>query len=44
MANTNLERAASGRPIITSEIPICMEAVIDGRNGFFVKKKCGRLI
>lgn len=39
MANTNLESAASGRPIITSEIPGCMEAVIDGKTGFLVKKK-----
>ena len=30
MANTNLECAASGRPIITSNIHGCMEAVIEG--------------
>ena len=30
MANTNLECASSGRPIITSNIPGCMEAVVDG--------------
>lgn len=34
MANTNLECAASGRPVITSNIPGCMEAVIDGETGF----------
>lgn len=39
MANTNLECAASGRPVITSDIPGCMEAVIDGKSGFLVKKK-----
>ena len=33
MANTNLESAASGRPIITSNIPGCKEAVIDGTSG-----------
>lgn len=33
MANTNLECAASGRPIITSNIPGCKEAVIDGKSG-----------
>lgn len=33
MANTNLECAASGRPIITSNIPGCREAVIDGVTG-----------
>ncbi len=30
MANTNLECASSGRPIITSSIPGCREAVVDG--------------
>ena len=34
MANTNLECAASGRPIITSNIPGCKEAVIEGKTGF----------
>lgn len=33
MANTNLECASSGRPIITSDIPGCRESVIDG-SGF----------
>jgi galacturonosyltransferase len=30
MANTNLECASSGRPIITSNISGCKEAVVDG--------------
>ncbi len=30
MANTNLECAASGRPVITSNIPGCKEAVMEG--------------
>ncbi len=30
MANTNLECAACGRPIITSNIPGCKEAVVEG--------------
>ena len=34
MANTNLECAAMGRPIITSRIPGCMEAVDDDISGF----------
>ena len=34
MANTNLECAASGRPLITSNIPGCREAVIDGETGY----------
>ena len=39
MANTNLESAASGRPVITSCIPGCMEAVVDGVSGFLVERK-----
>lgn len=30
MANTNLECASSGRPVITSNIPGCKESVVDG--------------
>ena len=30
MANTNLESASSGRPVITSDIPGCREAVTEG--------------
>lgn len=33
MANTNLECASMGRPLITSDIPGCREAVLDGRTG-----------
>lgn len=39
MANTNLECASSGRPIITSNIHGCLEAVIDGKTGFLSEKK-----
>ena len=39
MANTNLECAASGRPVITSNIHGCMEAVDDGISGFLVRRK-----
>ena len=39
MANTNLESAASGRPVITSNIPGCMEAVVDGVSGFLAERK-----
>ena len=34
MANTNLECAAMARPVITSRIPGCMEAVDEGSSGF----------
>lgn len=33
MANTNLECASMGRPLITSNIPGCKEAVIEGKSG-----------
>ena len=39
MANTNLESAASGRPVITSNIHGCLEAVEDSVSGFLVNKK-----
>lgn len=39
MANTNLECAASGRPVITTCIHGCMEAVEDGVTGFLCEKK-----
>lgn len=39
MANTNLESAASGRPIITSNIHGCLEAVVENKSGFLVEKK-----
>lgn len=38
MANTNLECAASGRPVITSNIHGCLEAVEDGVTGYLVQK------
>ena len=39
MANTNLECAASGRPVITSNIPGCREAVIEGVSGLLCEPK-----
>ena len=39
MANTNLESAASGRPIITSNIPGCKEAVVPELSGFLCEPK-----
>jgi galacturonosyltransferase len=39
MANTNLECASSGRPIITSNIPGCREAVIEGVSGLVCEPK-----
>lgn len=39
MANTNLENAACGRPIITSRIHGCLEAVIEGQTGYLCESK-----
>ena len=39
MANTNLECAAMGRPVITSRIHGCMEAVVDGESGYLCEKQ-----
>lgn len=39
MANTLLEAAAMGRPIITSKIHGCMEAVVDGETGLLCEVK-----
>jgi galacturonosyltransferase len=39
MANTNLECAAMGRPLITSNIPGCKEAVLEGRSGLLCEPK-----
>ena len=39
MANPNLECAASGRPVITSNIHGCLEAVEDGVTGFLCEKQ-----
>lgn len=39
MANTNLECASMGRPLITSNIPGCKEAVIENKSGFLCSTK-----
>lgn len=39
MSNVLLEAAASGRPIITSDIPGCREAVKNGVSGYLCKPK-----
>ena len=42
MANTNLECAASGRPIITSDIPGCREAVVENVSGLLCQPRNDR--
>ena len=39
MANTNLECASMGRPVITSNIHGCLEAVEDGVTGYLCQKQ-----
>ena len=39
MANTNLECASCGRPVITSNIPGCREAIINKTTGFLCKSR-----
>lgn len=39
MANTNLECAAMGRPVITSDIPGCREAVLEGKSGLLCQAR-----
>lgn len=39
MANTLLEAGAMGRPLITSRIHGCMEAVEDGKSGYLIEEK-----
>jgi galacturonosyltransferase len=39
MANTKLECTASGTSVITSNVPGCRGAVIDGVSGFFCEAK-----
>lgn len=44
MANTLLESAAMGRPLITSNIHGCMEAVEDGKTGFLCEVKNAQVL
>lgn len=39
MSNVNLESAANGRPVITTNVPGCRETVDDGKTGFLVESK-----
>ena len=39
MSNVNLESAANGRPVITTNVPGCKETVEDGRTGYLVKPR-----
>ena len=39
MSNVNLESAANGRPVITTNVPGCRETVEDGLTGFLIEAK-----
>lgn len=39
MSNVNLESAANGRPVITTDVPGCRETMDDGKTGILVKAK-----
>ena len=39
MSNVNLESAANGRPVITTDVPGCRETVDDGVTGFYCEAK-----
>ena len=39
MSNVNLESAANGRPVITTDVPGCRETVDDGVTGYLVKPR-----
>ena len=39
MSNVNLESAANGRPVITTNVPGCRETVDDGKTGYLVEVK-----
>lgn len=39
MSNVNLESAANGRPVITTNVPGCRETIDDGRTGILVEAR-----
>jgi galacturonosyltransferase len=39
LSNVNLESAANGRPVITTNVPGCRETVDDGETGYLVEAK-----
>lgn len=42
MSNVNLESAANGRPVITTNVPGCRETVDEGLTGFLVEPRCAK--
>ena len=44
MSNVLLEASAMGRPVITSDIPGCREAVEDGKSGYLCEVKNAEML
>ena len=44
MSNVNLESAANGRPVITTNVPGCKETVDDGKTGYVVEAKSSKTL
>jgi len=44
MSNVLLEGAAYGRPLLTSDVPGCREAVEDGKSGFLFQAQSGEAV
>lgn len=42
MSNVNLESAANGRPVITTNVPGCKETVDDGKTGYLVTARSSK--
>ena len=42
MSNVNLESAANGRPVITTNVPGCKETVDDRKSGFLIEAKSAK--
>lgn len=42
MSNVNLESAANGRPVVTTNVPGCRETVDDGKSGYIVEVRSAR--
>ena len=42
MSNVNLESAANGRPVITTDVPGCRETIDNGKTGFLVEAKSAK--
>lgn len=42
MSNVNLESAANGRPVITTNVPGCRETIEDGKTGFLVQVRSSK--